>query len=303
MAQLITLKQRIKTIITIKKTTNAMRLISMSHHTRMRIIKTSFDIYKKELLRIYNKMNDMLAAKNISAEELATQSTEQAFSNQVINNNQQTADQNKNTSDATQPVIYIIGSQKGVCGTFNTFLLHFVKKDIELMQNAAQKTTLKNTAVYTVGKQLHEQTKEQKFLTPIFITTISTSTIKECVAIIIKRLTSEAAGQKINFYANYPKTFFVQRPTKTIITTPVLHAESDPIAAKIEQILFKSEIQSIVIDSLLAEHAARFISMDSSTQNADKIITQLKLDYNKLRQALITRELTELTTTLGMLED
>lgn len=303
MAQLITLKQRIKTIITIKKTTNAMRLISMSHHTRMRQIKTSFDIYKKELLRIYNKMNDTLAIKNISAEELATQSTEQVFANQNSSNNQQTTNQTRNTSNNTHPVIYIVGSQKGVCGTFNTFLLHFVKKDIELMQNAAQETTLQNTAVYTVGKQLHEQTKEQKFLVPIFITTISTSTIKECVAIIIKRLASEAAGQKIIFYANYPKTFFVQRPTKTTITMPVLHAESDPIAAKIEQILFKSEIQSIIVDSLLAEHAARFISMDSSTQNADKIITQLKLDYNKLRQALITRELTELTTTLGMLEE
>ena len=43
--------------------------------------------------------------------------------------------------------------------------------------------------------------------------------------------------------------------------------------------------------------------MDTSAQNADKIITQLKLDYNKLRQALITRELTELTTTLGMLKE
>jgi F-type H+-transporting ATPase subunit gamma len=304
MAQLITLKQRIKTIITIKKTTNAMRLISMSHHTRMRIIKTSFDVYKKELLRIYNKMNDMLAVKNISAEESTKQSTEQVSSNQIINNNnQQTTNQTQNTNNTTQPVIYIIGSQKGVCGTFNTFLLHFVKKDIELMQSTAQETTLQNTAVYTIGKQMHEQAKEQKFLAPIFITTISTSTIKECVAIIIKRLAGETAGQKIIFYANYPKTFFVQRPTKTTITTPILQAENDPIAAKIEQILFKSEIQSIVVDSLLAEHAARFISMDSSTQNADKIITQLKLDYNKLRQALITRELTELTTTLGMLEE
>ncbi len=50
------------------------------------------------------------------------------------------------------------------------------------------------------------------------------------------------------------------------------------------------------INSLLAEHAARFVSMDSSTRNAETLLEEMQRDYNKLRQAKITRELTELSS-------
>jgi F-type H+-transporting ATPase subunit gamma len=53
-------------------------------------------------------------------------------------------------------------------------------------------------------------------------------------------------------------------------------------------------IQHILFESLLAEQAARFISMDSSTRNAETILEETILWYNKLRQAKITKELTEL---------
>ena len=54
--------------------------------------------------------------------------------------------------------------------------------------------------------------------------------------------------------------------------------------------------QQALFQSLLAEHAARFISMDSSTRNAKDMLESLQLNYNKLRQAKITRELTELSS-------
>jgi F-type H+-transporting ATPase subunit gamma len=56
-----------------------------------------------------------------------------------------------------------------------------------------------------------------------------------------------------------------------------------------------ARIQLLLFDSLLSEHAARFVSMDGSTRNANGILESTKLEYNKLRQAKITKELTELT--------
>jgi F-type H+-transporting ATPase subunit gamma len=49
-----------------------------------------------------------------------------------------------------------------------------------------------------------------------------------------------------------------------------------------------------LFQSLLAEHAARFISMDTATRNANSLLETTRLEYNKLRQAKITKELTEL---------
>ena len=45
-----------------------------------------------------------------------------------------------------------------------------------------------------------------------------------------------------------------------------------------------------------AEHAARFLAMESATKNAEKIIDKLSSQFNKMRQALITKEISELSS-------
>ena len=57
----------------------------------------------------------------------------------------------------------------------------------------------------------------------------------------------------------------------------------------------EAQFQHLIFQSLLSEHAARFISMDNSTRNANTLLTDTKLEYNKIRQAKITTEITELT--------
>ncbi|MEX2437811.1 MAG: FoF1 ATP synthase subunit gamma, partial [Candidatus Babeliales bacterium] len=60
------------------------------------------------------------------------------------------------------------------------------------------------------------------------------------------------------------------------------------------RIYVQSTIEYALFESLMAESAARFISMDSSTRNAKDVLEELELEYNKTRQAKITRELSEL---------
>lgn len=60
----------------------------------------------------------------------------------------------------------------------------------------------------------------------------------------------------------------------------------------------RSVILNLLFQSLLAEQAARFLAMDNSTRNADKFLDKLVLQYNKQRQALITREVSELSAGL-----
>lgn len=53
-------------------------------------------------------------------------------------------------------------------------------------------------------------------------------------------------------------------------------------------------IYAAVCDSVASEQAARRVAMDSATKNADKMIEDLNLRYNRARQASITQELTEI---------
>ena len=54
-------------------------------------------------------------------------------------------------------------------------------------------------------------------------------------------------------------------------------------------------IYSALIDSFCSEQQARMTAMDSANRNAEELLAELSLQYNRVRQAAITREITEIT--------
>jgi F-type H+-transporting ATPase subunit gamma len=52
-----------------------------------------------------------------------------------------------------------------------------------------------------------------------------------------------------------------------------------------------------VLEASTSEHAARAAAMTAATDNAEEMIEDLTMDYNKARQAGITRELSEIVST------
>ncbi len=56
------------------------------------------------------------------------------------------------------------------------------------------------------------------------------------------------------------------------------------------------EIFQALLESQAGEHAARMTAMESATKNTEELIDQLTLDFNRARQAAITRELVEIVT-------
>ena len=56
------------------------------------------------------------------------------------------------------------------------------------------------------------------------------------------------------------------------------------------------QVYQILLEAKASEHSARMVAMKNATDNAKQIIKDLTLEYNKLRQANITKELLEITT-------
>ena len=56
------------------------------------------------------------------------------------------------------------------------------------------------------------------------------------------------------------------------------------------------EVYQAVVENLASEHAARMVAMKSASDNATDLIDELKLVYNKARQAAITQELSEIVS-------
>ncbi len=62
------------------------------------------------------------------------------------------------------------------------------------------------------------------------------------------------------------------------------------------------QVYQILLESRASEHSARMVAMKSATDNANELIDDLTLAYNKQRQAAITAELLEITTAMKALE-
>ena len=56
------------------------------------------------------------------------------------------------------------------------------------------------------------------------------------------------------------------------------------------------QVYQFLLEAKASEHSARMVAMKSATDNAKQMIKDLTLEYNKLRQANITRELLEITS-------
>ena len=56
----------------------------------------------------------------------------------------------------------------------------------------------------------------------------------------------------------------------------------------------EAQVRGAILENVACEQAARMLAMKNATDNAGDIIDQLKLDYNKVRQAMITQELAEI---------
>lgn len=275
MSELVQMRQRIKAIETIKKITHAMRLISMSAHSRLKHKQEPLITYVQEFNTLFAKLQ-LLAPdwKN----PILSSATEQHF----------------------RPLVILIGSQKGLCGSFNTALFHVCTQHIEKLQTPPHLIAIGKKAV----DHIHDfpgtvlATFDQFSVRNLFI-------IARDVANLIAQ--TQPPFTHVDVLSNKMQNFFIQRPqvhklvpfehekqTTSLDDEYLWEQKPHLILDNLVQQYLETQLQSLLFQSLLAEHAARFISMDSSTRNAENLLESSKLQYNKLRQAKITKELTEL---------
>jgi F-type H+-transporting ATPase subunit gamma len=90
------------------------------------------------------------------------------------------------------------------------------------------------------------------------------------------------------------------------IAGPKIEYEFIPSAASIlEQILpesFKIRLFKCFLDSAVSEQIARRVAMKAATENAGDIIKELSREYNRARQAQITKEISEIVGGAAALE-
>jgi len=205
-------------------------------------------------------------------------------------------------------LIVISSSDRGLCGALHT---NIGKAALEV----AQEKGAGNYAFVAVGEKSVAFLKASKELDNIIIKCSEVGrndpTFAECAALAQTILENDYDWSSGTMLYNHHKSAMTQ------IITPVSLAsqaglESSP-GLEVYDSVDGSVIQNFVEYSLAAtlygcikenytsEQAARMIAMDGATKNANEMIDRMKLQFNRLRQAVITTELCEIIAGMSAL--
>lgn len=275
MSHIAPLRQRIKTVSTIQKLTHAMRLTSMSTHSRLH--------KKLEFLKRYSA--ELEQVSDITHTDCIEETTDQKRKQKTL--------------------LIVVGSQKGLCGAFNNKMFRYFEEQVGQIPHAN---------LITIGKRINEliAPKHRSFHS---LDMFNPTNFFAVTSQLYEHIIGPENYTDVCVLSNDPVSFFLQKPIKTTFATPTEdHQErierqfegshvlfdQNPHSIKLalEELLLRIKLEETLFKSLIAEQAARFLSMDASTTNAEKMLEEMKRDYNKLRQANITRELTDLTSSL-----
>lgn len=74
----------------------------------------------------------------------------------------------------------------------------------------------------------------------------------------------------------------------------IFEPEKDVLLNSLVPSILEVQFQKFLLDTHASEHGARMTAMDKATTNADDLLSQLRINYNKARQEAITKELSEI---------
>lgn len=202
--------------------------------------------------------------------------------------------------------IVLFTTDRGLAGPLNTNVIRFAQR--EIVDHPG------DLRVVTVGRKGREGMR--RFRVPLEATFQGYGDRPAFADLIpLARLISDAyvanEADGVNLiYSTFVSTL-VQRPRSEQVL-PVQPAEDwlrgipgrqfifEPApAAVLEQLLPRyvaTRLYRAVLENLASEHSARMVAMKNATENAEELIDDLTLTYNKVRQANITREMIEIAT-------
>ncbi|UFT98945.1 F0F1 ATP synthase subunit gamma [Radiobacillus kanasensis] len=208
---------------------------------------------------------------------------------------------------------FVITSDRGLAGAYNSSILRTVYRDITQRHKSADEYTI--IVIGRIGRD--------------FFVKRGFSVAKEIIGIgdqpnfaDVKELANETVQMyideeidELNIYYNHYVSAISQEVTsrKLLPLTDISQGsgskssyEYEPDQEKILEVLLPQYAESMIYGTLLdgkaSEHAARMTAMQNATDNANQLIDELSLTYNRARQAAITQEITEIVGGAAALE-
>jgi len=284
MSSLKEIKGRIASVKSTKKITSAMKMVASA---KLRKAQYQIEQFLPYELRLTNILNDFLSGYS-----------EDSFSSVF-----------SETRETQRVAIVVLSSNSSLCGAFNSNIIRLLHEWI------GKYTELKcEITIYPVGKKVESAVR--KLTLPVEIRGSYTSLMDKPTFDGAKEIADSLMDDflankidRVDLLYNHFKSTAIQIPTeepflpidlskqmqsKAVPTDYIIEPDRKTLLNSLIPRSLRSKIYAILLDSAAAEQAARTVAMQIATDNADEILDELTIQYNKQRQQAITSEILDI---------
>ncbi len=289
MANLKEVKERINSVVSTQQITKAMKMVSASKLRRAQDKIIQMRPYSQKLTAILN---------NVSAASEGDEAIAFAQKREV-----------------SKVLIIPVTSDKGLCGAFNSNII----KATNLLINRQFST--QEVTVMPIGKKAFESFKKTNYkqiteFSTLFLD-LTFENVRNAAEFTMDNFLSGEFDQVyivFNEFRNVATQIIVseqflpmEKPaedskTKTPEVDYLLEPTREYIIEELVPTALKIQFYKAILESNASEHGARMTAMDKATENAGELLKDLRLMYNRTRQAAITNEILEIVSGANALE-
>jgi F-type H+-transporting ATPase subunit gamma len=284
MANLKEVKNRISSVVSTQQITKAMKMVAAAKLKRAQDRITMMRPYSQKL---------SLILQNVSSGE----------------------GEMNNPFAAERPIknvlLVMVTSDKGLCGAFNSTVYRKTQSLVDNEYKSLHETG--NVHFLPIGKKAIDYLKRKKYsYTTEFVdlfNPLSFDTVSDAAESIMKDFVNEKYDKVEIIYNEFKNAATQEIRNEQFLPIERTEQETDvalgndyifePSQAYIEETLIptslKTQLFKALLDSNASEHGARMTAMDKATDNAGELLKELRLTYNRTRQAAITTEILEIT--------
>jgi F-type H+-transporting ATPase subunit gamma len=273
------IKTRITSVANTRKTTSAMKMVSS---VKLRKAQQSIHFalpYVEQLNNILLHLTAMPQARKVSPFVVER--------------------------EVKKVAVVCFSSDSSLCGAFNS---NIIKHCRELIGDVTRIDA--NPYIYTVGQKITEAfVREEIQIDRQYAGMMAKRSYDEAAMLADKLMDMYLNGHLDRVILSY--THFISLGSQQIInetllpvtipsgkdeqeTEYILEPSAEELMKTLLPKVIRMKVYCAVLDSYTSEQAARMIAMQAATDNADNLIDELTLQFNKLRQQAITNEILDL---------
>tara|TARA_B100001245_G_scaffold20428_2_gene13398 strand:- start:2008 stop:2862 length:855 start_codon:yes stop_codon:yes gene_type:complete len=277
MANLKDIRNRIKSVKSIQKVTKAMKMVAVAKMRRAQERMEEARPYTKRLAEVINHLlpdvdRNFLPLLNIR--------------------------------EIKRVGYVVVSSDRGLAGSFNTSVLKTAQAEIEIIGK-------KNVDVFCIGKKARDHFKRRNYnIIESHVEFWNELKFGNALAIgtgIITHFTQKYVDE-IHVVYNEFVNVASQHVVSERLLPLVFESDKKPIIDRLYEPNKDDLVKSLIprhlniqmwkylLESYASEQAARMLAMENATGNAEDMIKELTLEFNKARQAAITKEMLEIVS-------